>query len=147
MPSASTKLTFCLSCLFLLLLALPTMAAEEKEWKRFRFELEGGPVWQAKNEVRIPGNTGTEFSFKDLIGSGPYAAGRFTLDWNNHYCSVESIFWVKDRYANMANTDPIRRTNMRTTPSMKASSSHSSPCRPIFSIALVIAGSLFSNPI
>jgi hypothetical protein len=82
MPSASTKLTFCLSCLFLLLLALPTMAAEEKEWKRFRFELEGGPVWQAKNEVRIPGNTGTEFSFKDLIGSGPYAAGRFTLDWN-----------------------------------------------------------------
>ena len=82
MPSASTKLTFCLSCIFLLLLALPTMAAEEKEWKRFRFELEGGPVWQAKNEVRIPGNTGTEFSFKDLTGSGPYAAGRFTFDWN-----------------------------------------------------------------
>jgi hypothetical protein len=32
--------------------------------------------------VRIPGNTGTEFSFKDLTGSGPYAAGRFTFDWN-----------------------------------------------------------------
>lgn len=60
-----------------------TAAAEERnQWKRFRFELEGGPVWQAKNDVQIPGNTGTEFSFKDLTGSGPYAAGRFTFDWN-----------------------------------------------------------------
>jgi hypothetical protein len=59
-----------------------TMAAEQKDWKRFRFEVEGGPVWQTKNDVRIPGNTGTEFSFKDLTGSGPYAAGRFTFDWN-----------------------------------------------------------------
>jgi hypothetical protein len=82
MSSAPKKLTFCLVFLFLLLLALPTMAAEQKDWKRFRFELEGGPVWQAKNDVRIPGNTGTDFSFKDLIGSGPYAAGRFTFDWN-----------------------------------------------------------------
>ncbi len=82
MSSVSKKLTFCLSCLFSLLLALPTSAAEQKDWKRFRFELEGGPVWQAKNDVRIPGNTGTEFSFKDLTGSGPYAAGRFTFDWN-----------------------------------------------------------------
>jgi hypothetical protein len=82
MSSVSTKLTFCFSCLFSLLLALPTMAAEQKDLKRFRFEVEGGPVWQTKNDVRIPGNTGTEFSFKDLTGSGPYAAGRFTFDWN-----------------------------------------------------------------
>jgi hypothetical protein len=38
MSSVSTKLTFCFSCLFSLLLALPTMAAEQKDWKRFRFE-------------------------------------------------------------------------------------------------------------
>jgi hypothetical protein len=82
MSSVSKILTFCFSCLFSLLLALPTMAAEQKDWKRFRFELEGGPVWQTKNDVRIPGNTGTEFSFKDLTGSGPYPAGRFTFDWN-----------------------------------------------------------------
>ena len=48
-----------------LLLALPTMAVEQKVWKCFCFELEGGTVWQAKNDVRIPGNTGTEFSFND----------------------------------------------------------------------------------
>jgi hypothetical protein len=82
MSIVSSKLSFSCCYLFLLLLALPTMAAEQKDWKRFRFELEGGPVWQAKNDVQIPGNTGTEFSFKDLTGSGPYAAGRFTFDWN-----------------------------------------------------------------
>jgi hypothetical protein len=82
MSSVSTKLTFCFSCFFFLLLAFPSSAAEQKDWKRFRFELEGGPVWQTKNDVQIPGNTGTEFSFKDLTGNGPYAAGRFTFDWN-----------------------------------------------------------------
>jgi len=82
MSSLSKTFTFCFSFLFSLLLAFPTSAAEQKDWNRFRFELEGGPVWQAKNDVRIPGNTGTEFSFKDLTGSGPYAAGRFTFDWN-----------------------------------------------------------------
>jgi hypothetical protein len=73
---------FCIGCLFSLLLALQASAAEQQAWKRFRFEVEGGPVWQANNDVRIPGNSGTEFSFKDLTGSGPYAAGRFTFDWN-----------------------------------------------------------------
>lgn len=82
MSNLSKTFTFCFCFLFSLLLAFPTSAAEQKDWKRFRFELEGGPVWQAKNDVRIPGNTGTEFPFKDLIGSGPYTAGRFTFDWN-----------------------------------------------------------------
>jgi hypothetical protein len=59
MPMVLRNLYICFCCLFLLLLTLPTMAAEQKDWKRFRFELEGGPVWQAKNDVRIPGNTGT----------------------------------------------------------------------------------------
>ena len=67
MSSLSKTFTFCFCFLFSLLLAFPTSAAEQKDWKRFRFELEGGPVWQAKNDVRIPGNTGTEFSFKDLF--------------------------------------------------------------------------------
>ncbi len=70
------------SCLLVLLLAFQSSAAEQKDWIRFRFELEGGPVWQSENDVQIPGNTGTEFSFKELTGSGPYAAGRFTFDWN-----------------------------------------------------------------
>ena len=82
MFSVSKKLTFCLSCIFSLLLAFSALAAEQNDRKRFRIELEGGPVWQAKNDVRIPGNTRTEFSFKDLTGSIGSASGRFTFDWN-----------------------------------------------------------------
>jgi hypothetical protein len=69
-------------CLLLVLLSAPTWAVNRSDWKRFSFELEGGAVWQSKNDVRIPGNTGTEFSFKDLTSSGPYAAGRLALNWN-----------------------------------------------------------------
>ena len=79
--SLKTSITF-LICLFTACLAFPVLAAENIEMKRFRFELEGGAVWQTKNDVRIPGDTGTEFSFKDLTGIGPYAAGRFTFEWN-----------------------------------------------------------------
>ena len=50
--------------------------------KPFYLELEGGPVWQSMSDVQIPGDTGTRFSFKDLTGSGPYAAGRFSFGWN-----------------------------------------------------------------
>lgn len=66
----------------LLLLAAPALAADRNDGNRFAFELEGGPVWQSKNDVRIPGNSGTQFSFKDLTGIGPHAAGRFTFNWN-----------------------------------------------------------------
>lgn len=45
-------------------------------------ELEGGPVWQSRNDVQIPGNTGTRFSMKDLIGDGPFVTGRLTADWD-----------------------------------------------------------------
>jgi hypothetical protein len=82
MFSLSKISTFCISCLFSLSIVFPTLAADQGDLKRFRFELEGGPVWQTKNDVRIPGDTGTEYSFKDLTGGGPYATGRFTFDWN-----------------------------------------------------------------
>ena len=70
------------ACFLSLFWAVPASADVQNNWERFRFELEFGPVWQAKNNVRIPGDAGTEFSFKDLIGSGPYASGRFIFDWN-----------------------------------------------------------------
>lgn len=38
--------------------------------------VEGAALWTARNDVRIPPDTGTEFSIVDLIGSGPGAIGR-----------------------------------------------------------------------
>jgi hypothetical protein len=73
---------FCMACLLSLATASASPAAEPNDWSRFSIELEVGPVWQTRNDVRIPGDTGTEFSLKDLTDSGPYPAGRITFDWN-----------------------------------------------------------------
>jgi hypothetical protein len=64
------------------LFVIAVQAGADSDVNRFNLELEGGPVWQSYNDVRIPGDSGTEFSFKDLTGTGPYAYGRFTLGWN-----------------------------------------------------------------
>ncbi|MEZ6013854.1 MAG: hypothetical protein R3F49_01960 [Planctomycetota bacterium] len=45
-------------------------------------ELEGGRLWQGRNDVRIPGDGGTLFPADELIGEGPFTAGRVTLDWD-----------------------------------------------------------------
>ena len=82
MPCPITK-TITNTIVFLfLLLATSVQVDAGSDTKRFNLEFEGGPVWQSYNDVRIPGDTGTEFSFKDLTGAGPYAYGRFTFGWN-----------------------------------------------------------------
>ncbi len=53
-----------------------------RDARPFRVEVEAGPTWQSRNDVRIPGDTGTRFSMADLIGAGPYPVGRVTADWD-----------------------------------------------------------------
>ncbi len=65
-----------------MLSALEATVSKEN-YHRFSLELEGGPVWQSRNNVQIPNNeNGTRFSLVDLIGKGPFAAGRLYLTWN-----------------------------------------------------------------
>ena len=43
---------------------------------------EAGPVWQSRNEVEIPNDgTATRFSLVDLVGAGPWPAGRLQVTW------------------------------------------------------------------
>ena len=59
--------------------------AQERE--RLTLEVEGGPVWQTRNDVRVPNDGGTDFSLVDLIGSGPSAAFRVDVGfdpWEKH---------------------------------------------------------------
>jgi hypothetical protein len=56
-------------------------AVHGAEDKKFGFEIEGAPAWQTRNDVRIPNNTGTKFSLRDLQGSGPTAVARITIDY------------------------------------------------------------------
>jgi len=50
--------------------------------ERFRIQLEGGPVWQTRNDIQIPNDaTATRFSLTEL-GKGPSPSLRLTVDWN-----------------------------------------------------------------
>ena len=76
--------TFALVCIALFAL-VPQASAQETagEQPRFEVEMEVGPVWQSRNDVEIPNDgTATRFSLKDLVGDGPWAAGRFYFTWN-----------------------------------------------------------------
>lgn len=43
----------------------------------YRLEVEGGGVWFGRNDVRIPGDTGTRFDLMTLTGKGPDPYVRF----------------------------------------------------------------------
>ena len=67
----------------LTLLLVPFAAVAGDAGSRFEVELEAGPVWQSSNEVQIPNDvSGTRFSLADLVGNGPWPAGRFYFSWN-----------------------------------------------------------------
>ena len=66
-----------------IVLALLTPAATAAQTPRLVVEVEAGPVWQSYNDVEIPNDgTGTRFSLRDVVGSGPWPAGRVYLTWN-----------------------------------------------------------------
>jgi hypothetical protein len=61
-------------------LPVPGAAAWEPA---FVVELEGGAVWQTRNDVQVPNDeSGTRFSIIDVTGEGPWPAGRLYLTWN-----------------------------------------------------------------
>jgi hypothetical protein len=72
-------------------------------WRRWRVELEGGPVWQSKNDVAIPGDTGTRFALDDLTGAGPYPYGRVTVDYQ-----------IKQRHSLRAMVAPLELSDSGT---------------------------------
>jgi hypothetical protein len=49
---------------------------------RWSIGLETGATWQSRNDVQIPGDTGTRFSLKDLVGSGPFPFYRVELTYD-----------------------------------------------------------------
>ena len=50
-------------------------------------QVESGGLWFSRNDVRIPGNTGTEFDMLDLTGKGPdpYIRLYTTYDFNSRH--------------------------------------------------------------
>jgi hypothetical protein len=56
-------------------------ATSEPVQQPFAVEVEGAALWQSRNDVAIPGDTGTQFALDDLTGSGPFPGGRVELSW------------------------------------------------------------------
>ena len=60
-----------------------TKAGPKNNQQHFMVQLEGGPVWQSRNDVQIPNNQdATRFSLVDLAGKGPLPAFRFYFTWS-----------------------------------------------------------------
>lgn len=69
-------------------LGVNTSSAFAQEENRFALEIEGGGLWLARNDIRIPNNeTATEFSLVDAVGNGPYGVFRASadLDFNERH--------------------------------------------------------------
>ena len=60
----------------------PVLSHASGEDLRWRFNVEAGPVWQSRNDVQIPGDTGTRFSLADVAGEGPFPFLRLELFYN-----------------------------------------------------------------
>ena len=73
------------SLALLAVLVAENAPAQDKE--RLALEFEGGPVWQSRNLVRVPNETGTLFSLPDVVGQGPYGTFR-----------VEAAFDINERH-------------------------------------------------
>jgi hypothetical protein len=69
----------CVACAATASHALPASAQSPT----LEIEIEGGSVWQSYNDVEIPNDgSATRFSLSDLVGVGPWPAGRVYLTWN-----------------------------------------------------------------
>ena len=69
--------------LFVLVFVFSAPLPAGAQTSRLIVEMEGGPVWQTTNDIEIPNDgTATRFSLVDVIGSGPWPAGRIYVTWN-----------------------------------------------------------------
>lgn len=72
---------------------------------KFSVAVEGGLIWQSRNDVRVPNATGTEFSLPDVIGNGPYGIFR-----------AEATFDINERHGLRFVFAPLQITDTGTLP-------------------------------
>ena len=95
--TAGSELIRSLLAFLIILSAVSPIQAFAQERERFALEIEGGPFWQSRNDVRIPNETGTKFSLIDVIGKGPYGAFR-----------MEAAFDLNEKHGFRAVFAPLR---------------------------------------
>ena len=78
----------------ILLPASPALSSERTAPPRLVLEVEGGALWQTKNDQQIPNTAdATRFSLVDLVGQGPEPFYRVYLTWHlNEKHSLRGLF-------------------------------------------------------
>ncbi|MEO7360162.1 MAG: hypothetical protein ABI120_07525, partial [Gemmatimonadaceae bacterium] len=72
-----------LSLLLCMTAPAAAMQADPPKTPTLQVEVEGGAVWQSRNDVQIPNDAaGTRFSLVDAIGNGPWPTARLYATWN-----------------------------------------------------------------
>ncbi|HSW38430.1 MAG TPA: hypothetical protein VLL97_02935 [Acidobacteriota bacterium] len=69
-----------LPALLIIVITVPVLMGDDTG--KFTLEAEFSPVWQSRNDARIPNDTGTKFSLRDIQGSGPFAGSRVFFAWS-----------------------------------------------------------------
>lgn len=65
-----------------LLASLTGCSATSDDRRAFAVELEGGALWQSRNDAAVPGDGGTRFALDELTGAGPFPAARLYATWS-----------------------------------------------------------------
>ncbi|MBU1241310.1 hypothetical protein KKF84_00595 [Myxococcota bacterium] len=92
--------------IYFVLALIPSVvfAEPDKKTPRFRLEVEGGLLYQTRNEVQIPNEeSATRIDLTEMIGMGPLPAGRVYFTWN-----------INDRHAVRALFAPLQVTRSKT---------------------------------
>jgi hypothetical protein len=103
-----------------LFLASTVAVADEKKWT---LHFEGGNLWTNRNDARIPGDTGTRFSLKQLTGSGPFAFQRWEVFYRQHEDTEWRVLYAPFRIegsGNLSSPVSFRGTTFNTGPASAA---------------------------
>jgi hypothetical protein len=76
-----SQISFLFLALIFAIAAHSRAEAQDAIGPRFWIQSEAASVWQTKNDVQIPSDTGSRFSLVDLGGTGPKLAGRLYLGY------------------------------------------------------------------
>lgn len=80
------------------------MQADTRTTPTLQLEVEGGALWQSRNDVQVPNDAaGTRFSLVDVTGGGPWTAVRLYATWN-----------INERHGVRVLLAPLRISEART---------------------------------
>ena len=71
-----------------------TTGQRQHEWEHYTAEVEAGGLWQSRNDIGVPGDSGTRFSMAQLMGRGPSSYARVGLGYRINPIHEVRLLWA-----------------------------------------------------